>query len=90
MPMTPSLSHSLHVLLQQAIDAEAHQLSQAAMLDLTFDLHNDLTQWAVNTEHNDAALEVMAILEQYVLAGVEPVHRPLIRSSNTTNEETWD
>lgn len=39
---------------------------QRIILDGLADLHNDLTDWATNTEHETAALEVMAILEQHV------------------------
>jgi hypothetical protein len=35
------------------------------MLDRVLDLHNDLTDWATNTEHSDAAREIMEILERY-------------------------
>lgn len=45
---------------------ERHATQQSQLLDSLFDLHNDLTDWAVNTEHEEAALEVMAILEKYV------------------------
>lgn len=40
--------------------------SQGQIIDSLADLHNDITDWAVNTEHESAALEVMAILEQYI------------------------
>lgn len=40
--------------------------SNAVMLDTVMDLYNDLTEWATSTEHDEAAMEVMAILEQYV------------------------
>jgi hypothetical protein len=39
---------------------------QAVVIDHLADLHNDLTDWATNTEHEQAALEVMSILEQYI------------------------
>jgi hypothetical protein len=42
------------------------------------DLHNDLNEWAVNTEHDRAAEEVMAILDQYLAkvqqAGLRKTH----------------
>jgi hypothetical protein len=39
--------------------------NQSEMLDRVLDLHNDLTDWATNTEHSDAAREIMEILERY-------------------------
>lgn len=45
---------------------EIHAANQALLIDKLADLHNDLTDWATNTEHEQAALEVMAILELYV------------------------
>lgn len=45
---------------------EIHAASQTLLLDKLADLHNDLTDWATNTPHEEAALEVMGILEMYV------------------------
>jgi hypothetical protein len=45
---------------------ENHSHSQTILLDGYADLHNELTDWATNTEYSEAADEVMAILEGYL------------------------
>lgn len=55
----------LESLMIQAQAMDRQNVARAEMLDRTFDLHNDLTDWATDTEHGGAALEVMAILEKY-------------------------
>lgn len=62
MPIAPQLK----ALITEVSALEARAENQANMLDSTFDLHNAITDWATNTEHSDAAMEVMAILEQFV------------------------
>lgn len=54
--------------------------AQRVMLDHTFDLHNHLTEWAVNTDHEQAAKEVLAILERFARpkyrgVNIEPGHQ---------------
>lgn len=51
---------------------ETQSVKQQQMLNAVFDLHNDLTDWATNTEHEEAALEVMAILEIYAKKVAKP------------------
>lgn len=51
---------------------ESQSANQAQMLNSVMDLHNDLTDWATNTEHTEAGLEVMAILETYIKKVVKP------------------
>lgn len=60
------LAPAVESLLAAVKNADSMMSSQRTLLDRTFDLHNDLTDWATNTEHTEAALEVMAILEKYV------------------------
>lgn len=67
-------------LLGELMLIEGSMDTQRAMLDHTFDLHNDLTDWAVNTGHSEAADEVLAILERYARpkyrgVNIEPGHQ---------------
>lgn len=62
-------------LRQIALDVariETQTVKQAQMLNSVMDMHNDLTDWATNTEHTEAGLEVMAILETYVQKAAKP------------------
>lgn len=61
MPIAPRL----RALIVEISAIEDKCENQSEMLDHVLDLHNDLTDWATNTEHSDAAMEVMAILERY-------------------------
>lgn len=66
------IAPQMKALVDLCHDADLRLAAQGAMLDRTFDLHNDLTDWATNTEHDEAAMEVMAILDQYTTVPVEP------------------
>lgn len=61
MPLAPRL----RALVVEVSSLEEKCENQSKLLDSVLDLHNDLTDWATNTEHSEAAMEVMAILEQY-------------------------
>lgn len=63
------LAQELRSLVVSVAHTEAQNAHRITMLDGVFDLFNDLTDWATNTEHGDAALEVMSILEQYARKG---------------------
>lgn len=64
------LGQSLRSLALNVSDVELKLAARNGMLDAMMDMHNDLNRWAVNTEHDQAAEEVMAILDQ-TLARVE-------------------
>lgn len=63
---TDSLASQLRTLALGVAATEARSENQQALLDKTMDLHNDLTDWACNTEHTEAAAEIMELLERYV------------------------
>lgn len=62
----PSLSSQLRALAIQVAQHEKHTESADSMLDQTFDLHNELTAWILDTSHDEAAEEISAILEKYI------------------------
>ena len=64
------LGQSLRSLALGVSDLELKLAARNGMLDAMMDMHNDLNRWAVDTEHDQAAQEVMAILDQ-TLARVE-------------------
>lgn len=70
------IAPQIRALLDQAEATDLHAASCTEMLDATFDLHNDLTDWACNTEHATAAAEVMEILEKYARLKRTPVDVP--------------
>lgn len=59
------LAPQLEEIITIARDQDEALVSQRLMLDRTFDLHNDLTDWAADTQHAEAAAQIMAILEKY-------------------------
>ena len=59
------LAPQLEQLLSAARAQDAAVTAQRAMLDKKLDLFNDLTDWAANTKHGEAAVEVTQILEKY-------------------------
>lgn len=61
MPIAPRL----RALVVEISALEVKCNNQSTLIDCTLDLHNELTDWATNTEHGDAAMEVMAILEKF-------------------------
>ena len=61
-----TLSQDLFKVADQLSALEAHVKSMSTMLDRVLDLHNDLTDWATNTDDEKSAMEVMGILEMYV------------------------
>jgi len=72
------LSDQLRSLCLAVSDVELRLAGRSEILDCMMDLHNDLNEWAVNTEHDRAAEEVMAILDQYLAkvqqAGLRKTH----------------
>lgn len=60
------LGTSLRSLSIEVSDVELKLAARNVMLDAMMDLHNDLNDWAVNTDHGQAAEEVMVILDQYI------------------------
>lgn len=60
------LSDQLRALALGVADVELKLEARSAILDVMMDLHNDLNEWAVNTEHDAAAQEVMTILDQFL------------------------
>jgi hypothetical protein len=60
------LGDTLRSLALDVSDIELKLSARNGMLDAMMDLHNDLNGWAVNTEHDQAAEEVMAIVDQYL------------------------
>lgn len=61
------VADQLRTLALSVSDVELKLAGRSEILDCMMDLHNDLNDWAVNTEHDAAADEVMAILDQYLL-----------------------
>lgn len=62
------LADRLRSLALEVSDVELRLAGRTEILDCMMDLHNDLNQWAVNTTHEAAAEEVMAILDRYLEA----------------------
>lgn len=60
------LAPQLQELISAAKSADDKLSAQRAMLDARLDLHNELTDWVANTDHGDAAAEVLEILERNV------------------------
>jgi len=67
-----SLGSTLRSLALSVSDLELKLAGRTEILDCMMDLHNELNVWAVNTEHDQASQEVMAILDQY-LAKVQQI-----------------
>lgn len=61
------LASQLRALALSVSDAELKLAGRTEILDCMMDLHNELTRWSVNTEHDSAAAEVMAIVDQYLV-----------------------
>lgn len=61
-----SLASDLHNMADQIERQERRLTSASTLLDNLADFYNELTEWTTNTEHSAAAMQVMAILEQYV------------------------
>jgi hypothetical protein len=61
------LASQLRSLALAVSDVELKLAGRSEILDCMMDLHNDLTQWSVDTEHGKAAEEVMAIVDEYLL-----------------------
>jgi DNA-binding FadR family transcriptional regulator len=61
-----SLSSQLRSLAIQVAEHERQASASSNMLDTTFDLHNELTNWICNTDHDEAAEEVSKILEAHL------------------------
>ncbi len=62
------LGTQLRSLAVEAEAIEARSNRRGMLLDQSMDLHNDLTDWACNTEYVDAAAEITAILEKYTVS----------------------
>lgn len=60
------LASQLRSLALSVSDAELKLAGRTEILDCMMDLHNDLNRWSVNTDHEIAAQEVTAILDQYL------------------------
>lgn len=61
----PTLSQQLRMLALKMSRHERATANMTEMLDNTLDLHNALIEWICNTDHDDAADEISAILEVY-------------------------
>lgn len=61
------LASQLHSLALSVSDLELRLEGRTEILDCMMDLHNDLSRWSVNTAHDQAAKEVMEIVDQYLL-----------------------
>lgn len=63
----PDLGTQLRSLAVEAEALEAKSNRRGMLLDRSMDLHNELTDWACNTDHADAAEEVTRILDKYTV-----------------------
>lgn len=61
-----AIAPQVQAFAEQVATLETRLAVREQMLTRLMDLHNDLLDWAVNTEHAEAAMEVGAILETYI------------------------
>jgi hypothetical protein len=54
-------------LAQDALELDTRLTCYAAMLDQALGMYVDIYEWAANTEHSEAAAEVLAILDRHRL-----------------------
>lgn len=63
-----SLTTRMRLIQLEVGQIERNNASLQGMLDVALAMYNSLMDWAVNTEHADAAAEIQQILESHMKA----------------------